>query len=92
LISSGLGVISLLLVCKKIKWLPLFSFMGRYSIIILCVHMIYIFGLNILGFQSKKYGLFIELPIVTIVSWLTIPVAIKYIPYFVAQKDLIRVK
>jgi hypothetical protein len=91
LISSGLGVVSLLLVCKKIKWLPLFSYMGRYSIVVLCVHMAYIYILNHLGIQNLRLGLYIELLIVTILSWLTIPIAIKYIPYFVAQKDVIRI-
>jgi fucose 4-O-acetylase-like acetyltransferase len=93
LICSSLGVISVLLICKCIRWLPLFSFIGRYSIIVLCVHMVYISILNHFSLlTSCQYGRFYELVIVTILSWLTIPVAIKLIPWFVAQKDLIRSK
>jgi hypothetical protein len=54
--------------------------------------MAYIFIFRHLGIQSLNSGHFIELLIVTIMSWLTIPLAIKYIPYFVAQKDLISIK
>lgn len=77
LISSVIGVVSLLLVCKKIKWLPLFSYIGRYSIVILCVHMVYIYILNHFGLQSLKFDFIIDTLVVTLLSWLTIPIAIK---------------
>ncbi len=88
LISSCVAVVSLLLICKRIKWLPFFSYIGRYSIVMLCVHILYMFLLRHLGLHDHK----LILVGITMLSWLTIPLAIKYIPYFVAQKDLIRVK
>ncbi len=91
--SSSVAVISLLLVCKWVKWLPFFSFIGRYSIIVLCVHFVYISILNHISIiVNASHGRLYELIIVSVMSWITIPLAIKFIPWFVAQKDLIRVK
>lgn len=93
LLCSALGVISLLLICKRLKWLPFFSFIGRYSIIVLCAHQLYIEIVgNICSNVHVHYQGLCELVIVSALSWITIPIAVKIIPWFVAQKDLIRIK
>lgn len=84
------GVISLLLLCKSIKTLPFVAFMGRFSVIpLLTHHMVY-----------RPIKLFIpeSIPqrdiIITIMTLLIccalIPICRKFIPWAVAQKDLIK--
>ena len=97
-ITSIVGVCALLLVLKSIKnKIPVVSFFGRYSIIILCTSFwIY----NPLRFVMGKLNIaFIEeysswlIFVVTIaVEYAVIKLSIKYLPYVTAQKDLIPIK
>ena len=94
-IISVASVLAVLFLCKSIKKLPFFSYIGRYSIILLCVHhMIYrpakvaLQATNI-DFLDNNYTV---AAITLLLSTLCIPVCIKYIPWFVAQKDLIKEK
>lgn len=87
------SVLSILFLCKIIKRVWLISYMGRYSIILLCTHhLIYrpiaVLQSNIMGEKNVYLVAIITLAI----SCLLIPLCIKYIPYFVAQKDLIKAK
>ena len=91
-LMSSYGVITLLLVCKYIKYIPIISYIGRYSIIVLCVHhliqrptkVVVGYFVNIDGISN-----IISFIIVITLSTLLISPCIKYIPYFVAQKDLL---
>lgn len=92
---SVASVISILFLCKCVNRLPFFSYIGRYSIILLCVHhMIYrpikvLIQTTDIEIIDNKYMIgFITL----LLSTLCIPICIKYIPWFVAQKDLIKKK
>lgn len=87
-----IGVLSILIISKKIKRLPVISYFGRYSIIILCCHFV------ILDFLcpfiiSKNYSILMSVIITFIVLVLSffilIPFCRSYLPYFTAQKDLI---
>lgn len=88
-IGSCSCVIAVLMLCKMIKYLPIVSYCGRYSIILLCLHhMIYrpiILISNKLGIGGGYFT-----PILTIAVCIAlIPVCIKFIPWFTAQRDLI---
>lgn len=88
------SVLAILFLCKMIGRLPIVSYAGRYSIVILCVHhMIYrpanivlksVAGGEFCGFYWCVF--FITLGL----SLSFIPLCIRYIPWFVAQKDLIK--
>jgi fucose 4-O-acetylase-like acetyltransferase len=87
------SVIAILYLCKMVKNIPLISYMGRYSLVLMCTHhLIYrplMVAFTAMGIQDPYFH-----PIVAIVtlalSTLCIPLCIRYIPWFVAQKDLIK--
>lgn len=87
-------VIATIIVCKFAKKLPLISYIGRYSIIVLGVHFIFIHVLDLLpnyfGYvQFDKWILFV---VDIFLSVICIPVFSKVFPHFVAQKDLLKLK
>ncbi len=90
---SIIEVLSLMLLCKKIKNLPFISYFGRYSIIPLCLHiLIYrpiVLFVNLLGVEKGEH--IIESLIVIFLCWIAIPICIRFLPYVTAQKDLILV-
>ncbi len=87
------SVMFILLLCKMVKKVPIVSYFGRYSLIILCTHhMIYrplfvIFGK--FPYEFMHTGWFLALTTM-LICWALIPLCIRYIPWFVAQKDLIK--
>ena len=97
--SCGLiGTIGILYISKLIKKLPIISYLGRYSIIILCTHVLfYLFifqhvikycyvNWNIPQLYTSIGCFFAEI----LISLLIIPLMIRYMPYICAQKDLIK--
>ncbi len=88
------GVVSILLFCKVIKKLPIISFIGRYSIIFLGVHFLFIEPLKILlsysdySIINNNWTLFL---LVLTICYGLVPICIRFIPWFIAQKDLITV-
>lgn len=91
-VGSFTCVIAILFICKTIKHLPIISYCGRYSIVLLCLHhMIYrpvTLGVNKLGFTDQHSAWLTALITIGICMGL-IPLCKKNIPWFVAQKDLI---
>lgn len=94
-VISITSVLAVLFLCKMIKKLPLFSYMGRYSIILLCVHHLIYRPLKV-ALQAidieQLNNVYVVAGITVLLSTLCIPLCVKYIPWFVAQKDLIRYK
>ena len=88
------SVLAILFLCKSIKYIPFISYAGRYSIILLCVHhMIYrplIVIMQKTGIELLSNNWSIAI-ITLLLSALCIPVCKKFIPWFVAQKDLIKI-
>lgn len=91
IINSIALVLAVLLLCKSIRWLPIVSYFGRYSIIVLCVHMP---ALCAMPFVKKHLGhklsVFEISIIVLIFCWIAIPICKRLLPYFVAQKALFK--
>lgn len=83
----------ILLISKTFKHIPFVSYCGRYSIVLLCVHHMIYRPLMVLlpktgiDFLSGKWSIAI---ITLLLSVLCIPVCKKLIPWFIAQKDLIK--
>ena len=92
-LASFIGTLLIILLCKKIKSLPFISYCGRYSIVLLCVHHMIYRPLMVLlpktgiALLSDKWSIAI---ITLLLSVLCIPVCKKLIPWFIAQKDLIK--
>ena len=88
------SVLAVLFLCKIIKYIPFISYCGRYSIVLLCVHHMIYRPLMVLlpktgiEFLSEKWSIAI---ITLLLSALCIPVCKRLIPWFIAQKDLIKI-
>lgn len=86
--NSCLMVMGVLLLCKMVSWAPVFSYMGRYSIIILVIHTPIVgyitYALRFVGLADNKW---IPFGLTLLVCWLLIPVIRKHLPYVTAQKD-----
>lgn len=89
-----LGTYGTVMLAKLLKHLPLISYLGRYSIMVLVTH---IHVLNLYAGILKHIGLtgsyvvYLNL-ILTLLSYLLlIPIMQKLLPHFTAQKDLIKV-
>ena len=90
------GIIGTLLVLtfsKMVKYVPLVSYWGRYSIIILCTHMIVYQALgrllDIVGI-SGSIGFICDFIGTMLLELLIIPFCIRYLPHVTAQKSVIR--
>jgi len=89
---SFTSVLSVLFICKAIKHVPFITYMGRYSIIMLCVHhMIYRPLMVVMRpLHLGELSDFAVAVTTVLISALCIPIFRKYLPWFVAQKDLIK--
>ncbi len=95
-IGGFFGTLMVMFLAKMIKRLPFVSYWGRYSIIILCTHNL---PMQVISRIFVKIGLpdaigvwpaYILAFLITMFSYqLIIPLCIKFIPWFTAQKDLI---
>ena len=87
------GTYAVLMFAKRFKRLPVVSYIGRYSIVVLITHLIYMFIIRNMLYQFHipqdsilvNIGVFI---IIVLLSLPTIKYGIKYLPYCFAQKDL----
>lgn len=88
-ILSIVGVIGLLLLCKAVKWVPIISYMGRYSIIILGLHFLImqIYSLALYWTTGIEAGCLDSFLAGIILSWLAIPLMRNHLPRVCAQKD-----
>lgn len=86
------SVIGLLIICKTIKWLPVISYIGRYSIIVLGLHIIFLgyFPWLINMVSRLEFTPHKELLLSLLLCWISIPIFKKLFPKFTAQKDLIK--
>ena len=91
---SGLaGTLMIIVLSKQIKYIPVISYFGRYSIMILCTHR-FIYTLVdgvVLSMGLNNFHLLITF-IITMLSYLgLIPFMQKYMPHVTAQKDVIKI-
>lgn len=94
-LASTVGVLALLLLLKRIQYVPIISKFGRYSIIILCTSYLVYSPLRVIiprlthitGFWSD----FIAFIITMTIEYFVIDFCKKYMPHVTAQKDIIPV-
>ena len=90
------GILFILFISKFLKRLPLVSYFGRFSIIILVTHMPLIQRVMPLVFRLHLPYWWMESILGTIIvllaSLVIIPLCLRFFPYVTAQKDLIPIK
>lgn len=90
-----LGTFMILLFARLAKSFQPFSYWGRYSIVILCVHfpiLIHVKRILLRYDIDGISGMMFNLCITMILSTICIPLFCKYLPFTVAQKDLLPTK
>ncbi len=92
-ITGIAGTMMVLILSKFIRHLPLVSFWGRYSIIILCTHQVVITIVsNFLGrWFSDGWQVLAVLVVTLAICHFLILFMRKYMPHVTAQKDVIRI-
>ncbi len=88
------GLMAIILLAKKIKTLPLVTYWGRYSIIILVTHYPIQEELANLILKTglpPTWAAIVSLIILMAAYLVIIPFVLRYFPYVTAQKDVIKV-
>ena len=92
------GTLFILMTAKRFTHLPIISYIGRYSIVVLLTHVtiihvlrkiLYHFTLNMDYIDLIMFGVFL---LVMLIEIPIIHFGVKYLPYMFAQKDLIQYK
>lgn len=90
-----LGTFIILLFSRLVKVIQPFTYWGRYSIIILCIHfpiLIHVKRILLRFALDGVPGMWLNLVITMALSTICIPLFCKYLPVIVAQKDLFPTK
>ena len=94
-LPSIAGPMIVLILAKMVGYLPLVSYWGRYSIIILCTHFPVALITRFFLRQLSTDNHIILIPVLVItmlVCHALIPVLKRFFPYVTAQKDLFKIK
>ena len=93
---SLISVVSMIYLCKAVRSLPFITNVGRYSIVILCVHhMIYrplIVLFSRIPMPESISTAWLVALVTILISALCIPIFKRYLPWAIAQKDLLVIK
>lgn len=84
---------AILYISASIKYIPFINYFGKFSLIPLCIHHMIYRPLKVFLQDVDLVAInnvYIVAGITMLISTLCIPICIKYIPWFVAQKDLIK--
>lgn len=94
-VCSSFGVLAVLLLLKRIKKIPVISYYGRYSIVILCTSYLVYSPLRVIlpklihvSALNVDYIVFL---VTMFLEYFIIKFCIAYLPYVTAQKDVIKV-
>lgn len=99
IISLYLGGISgsycILVIAKYLKYLPVFSYIGRYSIVVLLTHQPLLFVIRNVYYQLglSQEGFLNNFIIFIIIILLSLPIikfCVRFLPYCFAQKDILK--
>lgn len=88
------GVFSVIFLSKTINYLPYISYLGKYSIILLCTHFIIVTYLNVFfkKYMSSDWIIICTNLMITISLYsIIIPFMRKYMPHVTAQKDVFKI-
>lgn len=87
------GTYLILVISKYFGRLPIISYVGRYSIVVLLTHLLFLFAIRNILYQLgiPQQGILLNLFVFILIILLSVPTirfCIKYLPYWFAQKDL----
>ncbi len=87
------GTLCVMFFSKYYRKVPILSYLGRYSIVVLLTHLIYLFIIRNCLYQLhiSQHSAWINIGVfvfIIIISLPTIKFCIRWLPYFFAQKDL----
>lgn len=92
---GGIGVYGLLLLSKLIGKVPILTNIGRYSIIYLGTHQYFQFIIERFAITFIDINTYVfqisELFVVILLSYISSIIMLKYVPYLVAQKDIVHI-
>lgn len=90
-ICGIIGTMMVIFISKRIGKLSVISYFGRYSIIILCTHILIV--KTLVYFLEDNFvpivNAIIIFPTLLLSELIIIPFSIKYLPYVTAQKDVL---
>lgn len=83
-------VVGILLICKSVMWLPVVSYIGQFSIIVLGLHALVMEYSKLLIFHLTGHELIKleKLALALFICWICIPLFRAIFPSFTAQSDL----
>lgn len=86
------GTYFVLMIAKYFSHLPILSYIGRYSIVVLLTHLLFLFAIRNVLYQLDipQQGIILNLFVFILIILLSVPTisfCIKYLPYWFAQKD-----
>ncbi len=92
-LGGGAGTICILIISKHLRYLIGITYIGRYSIVVLLTHLLYLFAIRNVLFQLgiNQENIVLNLLVfftIMLIEFPTIKICIHYVPYFFAQKDL----
>lgn len=93
-IGGGAGTLLVLFFSKFFTRIPLVSYIGRYSIVVLLTHLLYLFVIRNLLYQAKipqENRIDVNIIVFMVIIFLSLPTikyCVKYLPYCFAQKDI----
>ena len=86
-----IGTLMVLSISRIIGKVPVLSYLGRYSIIVLCVHCFIIQFVSDLLYVKMGESFVITFIIIAFLCVIVIPFFKNYLPWFTAQKDIVKV-
>lgn len=91
-IGSFSCVVAVIVLCKMINSLPIISYCGRYSLILLCSHHLIYRPLQLIvnRINIDVWDKLLTAILTIIICIALVPLCIRFIPWFTAQKDLIK--
>ena len=87
------GTYFILMISKCIRQMPIISYIGRYSIVVLLTHLLFLFAIRNILYQMgiPQHGIVLNVLVFVLIIILSVPtisLCIRYLPYWFAQKDL----
>lgn len=94
-VAAFAGIFVIMLFCKRVKRIPVVTYLGRYSVITLGIHgpILHFGGQLVARYIHNEWVLAFTLLLLTLAICIAAtPVFLKVIPQMVAQKDLINIR